>query len=136
MLQRFRRIVAPPGRPGEAVGVPASGAELEGELGPVLERLDGVDAEATEVEARASAEARRRSDGADREAAAILAEARLDADAERVRATDDVLAEAERKVRATRSDATSEVERIEAMRAERVALLVDEVVACVKRSER
>ncbi len=116
--------------------MPASGAELEGELGPVLERLDGVDAEASEVEAQARAEAQRRRERAEREAAAILAEARLGADAERVRATNDVLAEAERTVRGTRADAAGEVERIEAVRAERVALLVDEVVACVRRSER
>jgi len=32
-LDRFRRLVAPPGRPSEAVGVPASGEDLEAELG-------------------------------------------------------------------------------------------------------
>ena len=50
-LQRFRRVLAPPGRPAEAVGVPASGDELEGELGPVLEQLDPVGAQAAEIEA-------------------------------------------------------------------------------------
>jgi multidrug efflux pump subunit AcrA (membrane-fusion protein) len=136
LLQRFRRIVAPPGRPGEAVGVPASGTELEGELEPVLERLDDIDAEASEMEAQASAEAQHRREDAARRAAAILAEARVAAEAERARAASELRTAAERSAAGTRVDAAREVERIESVREERVARLAGEVVACVRRSGR
>ena len=56
-LQRFRRVLAAR-TAREAVGVPASGDELEGELGPVLEQLDSVGAQAAEIEARAHEQAR------------------------------------------------------------------------------
>lgn len=118
------------------MGVPASGAELEGELEPVLEGLDDVDAEASEIEAQASAEAQRRREDAARRAAAILAEAHLAAEAERARAATELRAAAERSAAATRSDAEREVARIEAVREERVTRMVGEVVACVRRSGR
>jgi vacuolar-type H+-ATPase subunit H len=135
-LQRFRRLVTPPGRPAEAVGVPASGDELAGELGPVLEQLDTVGAEASDIEQRAREQARRRRDEAAREAAAILAEAHVRADAERARAAAEQRASGQRSAAAARADAAREVERIRAMRDDRVEQLVDEVVECARLSAR
>ncbi|MGZ6709695.1 MAG: hypothetical protein ACXVFN_22485 [Solirubrobacteraceae bacterium] len=133
-LQRFGRVLAPPGRPAEAVGVPASGDELEGELGPVLEQLDPVGAQASEIEAEAQERARLRHDAAVREAAAILAEARERADGERARGAAEQRASAAATMQAARSQAAREVERIAAMREQRVVQLVDEVMECVRRS--
>lgn len=135
-LQRFRRVLAPPGRPAEAVGVPASGQELEGELGPVLEQLDSAGAQAAEIEARAHEQAGSRRDQAARDAAAILAEAQVRADGERARAAAHQQATAAARKRTTRADAERESERIAAMRQERVEQLVDEVLECVRRSGR
>ena len=135
-LQRFRRVLAPPGRPAEAVGVPASGQELEGELGPVLEQLDSVGAQAAEIEARAHEQAGSRRDQAVREAAAILTEAQVRADGERARAAAQQQAAATARMQATRADAARESERIAAMRAERVEQLAAEVLECVRRSGR
>ncbi len=114
--------------------MPASGTELEGELEPVLERLDDVDAEASEIEAQATAEAERRREEAARKAEAILAEARVAAEAERARAAGELRTAAEHDAAAEREGAAREVERIEAVREERLAQLVGEVVACVLHS--
>jgi F0F1-type ATP synthase membrane subunit b/b' len=133
-LQRFRRVLAPPGRPAEAVGVPAAGDELEGELGPVLEQLDTVSAQASEIEAEAQEQARLRHDAAVREAAAILAGARERADGVRARGAAEQRAQAANTIEAARSQAQREVERIASMREQRVGQLVDEVLECVRRS--
>jgi hypothetical protein len=133
-LQRFRRLLTPPGRPAEAVGVPASGDELEGELGPVLAQLDTVGTEAADIEQRAREQARGRRDEAAREEAAILAEAQVRADAERARAAAERRAYGQRSAAAARADAAREVDRIRAMRDERVEQLVNEVVQCTRLS--
>ncbi|MGZ4279652.1 MAG: hypothetical protein ACXVVU_23640 [Solirubrobacteraceae bacterium] len=135
-LQRFRRVLAPPGRPAEAVGVPASGDELEGELGPVLDQLDPVGEQASEIEAAAREQARHRHDDAMREAAAILAEAQVRGDGERARAAAGQRAAAASRMDAARAASEHEVERIRMVRDERVERLVDEVVECVRRSDR
>jgi hypothetical protein len=133
-LQRFRRVLAPPGRPAEAVGVPASGDELEGELGPVLEQLDAVGAQASQIEADANDQARLRREAAVREAAAILAEGQVRADGERARAAAEQRGAAASRMDATRAESEREVERIAALREQRVEQLVDEVLECVRRS--
>jgi hypothetical protein len=135
-LQRFRRVLAPPGRPAEAVGVPASGQELEGELGPVLEQLDSVGAQAAEIEACAHEQAGNRRDQAAQDAAAIVAEAQVRGDGERARAAAHQQAAAAARTQATRVDAERESERIAAMRTERVEQIIDEVLECVRRSGR
>ena len=135
-LRRFGRDLAPPGRPAEAVGVPSSGDELEGELGPVLEQLDPVGEQASEIEAAAREQARHRHDDAMREAAAILAEAQVRGDGERARAAAGQRAEAASRMDAARAASEHEVERIRMVRDERVERLVDEVVECVRRSDR
>lgn len=116
--------------------MPAAGDELEGELGPVLEQLDPVGAQASEIEAEAREQARLRHEAAAREAAAILAEARVRADGERARAAAHERAAASSRVGATRAEAQREVERIAAMREQHVERLVHEVVECVRRSGR
>jgi hypothetical protein len=134
LLKRFRRILAPPGRPAEALGVPAAGADLEGELVPVLAGLDPIGAEASAIEEQARERADRAREDAARDAAGIVARARARADAERARATSKVEEEAERAAAVIQVDAAHEVERIAAVRDERVAVLVSEVIACVMRS--
>ena len=52
-LDRLRRVVAPPGRPSDAVGVPASGDDLPAEIGPLLEQLDAIGAEGSRLVADA-----------------------------------------------------------------------------------
>jgi hypothetical protein len=59
LLKRFRRILTPPGRPAEALGVPASGTEVEGELAPVLAGLEPIGDEASAIEEQARERAAR-----------------------------------------------------------------------------
>jgi hypothetical protein len=133
-LQRFRRIIAPPGPPVDAVGVPASGEELEGELGPLLDQLDAVDADASEIEAQAREQAARRRDEAAREAAAILAEAQVRADAVHARAASERRMAAQPRITAASTEAESQARRIAAVREQRIERLVGEVLECVRRS--
>jgi hypothetical protein len=57
-LDRFRRLLAPPGRPGESLGVPAWGDDLSGELEPRFGELDTVDEQARGIERQALEQAR------------------------------------------------------------------------------
>lgn len=134
LLNRFRRVLAPPGRPADALGVPASGTDLEEELVPVLAGLDPIGAEASAIEEEAREHATRAREDAARMAAAIVAEARVRADAERARTAAALTVEAERAVAALQADTARKVRLIEASRDERVARLVSEVIACVRRS--
>lgn len=116
--------------------MPASGQELEGELGPVLEQLDSVGAQAAEIEACAHEQAGNRRDQAAQDAAAIVAEAQVRGDGERARAAAHRQAAAAARMQATGVDAERDSERIAAMRTERVEQIVDEVLECVRRSGR
>ena len=137
ILDRFRRLLAPPGRPAEALGVPAGGDDMEAELGPLLGELNMVGAEAARIEEEARLEAERRREGGIREAAAILEEARGRADVERARAAlgrrDEATQEAAGRPR--RGDVARR-ERIRALREERLAETRREVLECVRRSGR
>lgn len=136
ILDRFRRLLAPPGRPADALGVPARGDDVEAELGPLLTALDVVAAEAARLEQEARIEAQRRREGAIREAAVILQQARGRADVERARAASRRTDEAQQEGLAARSQARREAERIEAGVEERVAEAVAEVLECVRSSGR
>jgi len=136
ILDRFRRVLAPPGRPAQALGVPASGADLEAELGPLLARLEAVDAEAAQIEDRAREEAGECRERAARESSAILEQARSAADAERVRAADERRRRVRTDTQAMRAEARREAERIDVAREAAIDELVAEVLACVRRTGR
>lgn len=135
-LDRFRHLLAPPGRPGEALGVPASGEDLSGELEPLFEQLDAIDAQAREIERDALEQAQQRRARAQAQAQAILEQARRRADEERAGAALEQRAEAERRTAELHEASRREAERIRAAGGERVADLVPEVLACVRRSGR
>ena len=136
ILDRFRRVLAPPGRPAQALGVPASGTDLETELGPLLARLETVGAQAAQIEEDAREEARVRRERAARESSAILEQARSAADAERVRAADERRRRVRTDTQATRGAARREAERIDVAREAAIDELVAEVLACVRRTGR
>jgi len=136
ILDRFRRMLVPPGRPGEALGVPDAGAELGVELDPVLSQLDGIDVEAAEIADDAEADAHARRAEAERDVAAILAEAGRRALAARAAAAEEARARARQRVDVLEAEARREAGRIGAQRDERVAALVTEVVECVRRTGR
>jgi hypothetical protein len=136
ILDRFRRLLAPPGRPAEALGVPAGGDDMEAELGPLLGELNMVGAEAARIEEEARLEAQRPREGGIREAAAILEEARGRADAERVRAAAWRRDEAKQEADVARSEARREAERIRAVVEDRLAEAVGELLECVHSSGR
>ena len=136
ILDRFRRVLAPPGRPGQALGVPASGTDLETELGPLLARLETVGAQAAQIEEDAGEEARVRRERTARESSAILEQARSAADAERVRAATERHSRARQDAQLVRDEAHSEAERIDGMRDAAIDELVAEVLACVRRTGR
>jgi hypothetical protein len=135
-LDRFRRLLAPPGRPGEALGVPASADDLRGELEPLFEQLDEVDVRAQEIERDAIGQAEERRAQAQAQASAILEQARRRAEEERARAALQQRAEAERHTAKMHEASKRETERIRALREERVGELVTEVLTCVRRSGR
>ena len=136
ILDRFRRVLAPPGRPAQALGVPASGADLETELGPLLARLETVDAQATQIEEDAREDARVRREHAALESSAILEQARSAADAERVHAATERRSRARQDTQSVRGEAQSEAQRIDDMRDAAIDELVAEVLACVRRTGR
>lgn len=135
-LDRFRRLLAPPGRPGEALGVPASGDDLSGELEPLFGELDAVDEQAREIELQSLDRAQQRRAQAQTQAAAILEQARGVAEQERARAALDQRAEVERRTVEMHETSTREAERIRAASADRVPELVSEVLECVRRGGR
>ena len=131
-LDRFRRLIAPPGRPSEAVGVPASGDDLEGELRPLLERLETIGAEADRVVMEARDVADRRRERARADAHAIVQEAAEGAEAERARAA------SRRRGSAPGGPSPAapagRASEPAALRDARVDDLVAEVLECVRRS--
>lgn len=135
-LDRFRRLLAPPGRPGEALGVPASGEDLRGELEPLFGQLDAVDVQAQSIEREALEQAEQRGAQARAQATAILEQARRGAEEERARAALDQRAAVERDTVELHEASRLEAERIRAASGDRVAELVSEVLACVRRSGR
>jgi hypothetical protein len=136
LLDRFRRLSAPPGRPGEALGVPASGDDLSGELEPLFGELDAVDEQAREIERQSLEQARQRRAGAQAQAAAILEQARGRAEQERAHAALDQRAEVERRAVEMHEASSREAERIRVASADRVPGLVSEVLECVRRRGR
>lgn len=134
LLERFRRLVAPPGTPAEALGVPASGEEVERELRPLFAELDRIEAEAGAIRDRGLEQAARRAAEAAREAVAIVEQARAGAAGERVRAAARHIDEARREAEADAVASSEQAERIRALGRERIPGLVEEVVACVKRA--
>ena len=136
ILDRFRRMLVPPGRPGEALGVPDSGAELTAELDPVLSQLDDVEVEAAKIGQDAEQDARARRAEGERESAAILAEARTRAAAARAEAASEARARARARVEDMEADARRDAERIRAQQDAVVAQLVTEVMECVRQTGR
>ena len=134
LLNRFRRLGAPPGPPARPVGIPASGGEaLLAELAPLFAALDAIGDEATAIRADAERRAADLRSGASSEAGSIVAQARAaaadarrEAAAERQRA---MRGEAER----VRVDAEREVARIRAQARAQLSALVAVVVDCVHR---
>ncbi|MGZ4307299.1 MAG: hypothetical protein ACXVSL_20800 [Solirubrobacteraceae bacterium] len=135
-LARFRRLLAPPGRPAEALGVPASGLDLEGELVPLLGALDAVGEQGDQVRRQARESARHRREEAANEAAAVIEQARRRADDARVEAASEQQSEADRHGAAARAAAQHEAELIRARGEERIASLLAEVLECVRRNGR
>lgn len=136
ILDRFRRLLTPPGRPAEALGVPAAGDDVEPELGPLLGELDTIGAEASRIEEEARLEAERRREHAIHEAAAILEYARGRADAERARAASRRADDAGQEAVAAHSEARREAQRISAGVEGRLAQAIAEVLECVRSSGR
>lgn len=134
-LERFRRLVTPPGRPAEALGVPTAGEELEAELRPLFAELDGIEAEAEAIRAEARRGASRRLDAAAEEAAAVVAEARERAAGERARASARRLQDARRAGEVDAASGRREAERIRERGRQRIPDLVEELIACVRRAE-
>jgi len=136
LRDRFRWLLSPPGRPGEALGVPASGEDVRSEVESLLGGLDRATADARAIVAAAEEEAeRRRATGRER-ARVLVEQARREAVPTRTRAVAAARAEGERRAAAERAAAAREVRRIEAVCELRVGELAEEVVACVRRGGR
>jgi hypothetical protein len=130
--RRFRRLLAPPGQPAEALGVPSAGEDIEAELGALLTELDAVAAEAQRIDREAEAEAERRRLAGIREAAVILEEARDRADAERARAASARTEAARAAVQAAQDAAQQRAAELRTQTEERIAGPLEEVLTCVR----
>lgn len=127
ILRQFRGGV--PGAPTPA-GVPVDRrAELEAELAPVLARLDGAQSEAGAIVAAARVEAELRRARATATAVQLVANARAAAAMEQQRATEARLAGADAERQALLDAAQVEAERINRAAQDRVPSLVTELAA-------
>jgi len=127
ILRRFR-FHGVPGAPAPA-GVPAErGEELDAELLPVFSALENAQHLAADVAAAAARDAARRRADAVEHGRRLVAEARARAGAERAEAAAVYLARAEAERDQVLAAAQTEVDRIDRVAAERMPVLVDEVV--------
>jgi vacuolar-type H+-ATPase subunit H len=74
-LRRFRRLVAPPGRPGPAGATTDAHADQRAELAELFVLIDDIERQAQGILEDADEQARRRSRDADEEAQRIVADA-------------------------------------------------------------
>lgn len=126
-LERFR----PAGTPGAAAqrGVPADRvADLTAELEPLLALLDDVESTAASIRQDAAADAARRHTEATQEAAAIVARARVGADAARAEVTARVRREAQDEASAAVAAGEERVTALRARVTARMPAYVDRVV--------
>lgn len=124
LLERFRRTA----------GVPARAADdLEAELAPVFAALEEIEVEAKERRDRGAVEAAARLEAARATAERIAAGRRAAAEAERARVAAERREAAEAEARALLAEAEAEATRVRARGQERIAPLVDSVLAGVWR---
>jgi F0F1-type ATP synthase membrane subunit b/b' len=116
--------------------VPASGEDLQGELGPLFEQLDAVASEAQEIEREAAAEVEQRHARAQVQATAILERARGHAEEERTRTELEQRDEVKMQAVRLQEESRREAQRIGAASADRMPELLSEVLGCVRRSGR
>jgi hypothetical protein len=132
-LQRFR---APPGRPAQALGVPAKENQLEEELEPLLAQLDVIAEEAASMRDDAHRCAQEKLAVAGREASRVLISARERADVERVRAADAWIMSAEAESDTALQDALKEASQIRERGEEGIATVVSSILRCVEEGAR
>ena len=132
LLNRFRRLGAPPGPPAAGLGVPArAGASIAAELLPVFVAVDLVENEASAIRDAAEPAARELVAAAREEAARIRADAARRAERERAAAVAACEADSRDELARIARDADAEAARIlgaaAARRPELVARVVDHV---------
>lgn len=134
LRDRFRWLLTPPGRPGEALGVPASGEDVRAEIAPLLSELDRTTADAQAIVAAAAEGARSRQAAGRERAHACVEQANSDARRLRAQAVAAARRDGARRAAEQQSAAEAEVRRIEAVSEQRVTDLAGEVIACVRRA--
>jgi flagellar biosynthesis/type III secretory pathway protein FliH len=134
-LRGFLTRLRPVEAPGAArAGVPADpGRELEAEVGPVLARLAGVDAECEQILAAARRDAEQLTAGARAEAAAITVAARQRAAAAREDATRQAMAAARAEAERTVQDARRQAAQTRELASQRMPVLVSRAVETIWR---
>lgn len=130
-LTRFRPA-ASPGRAAPS-GVPADrSAELRAELAPPLALLEQAEEEARNVRERAEAAAAARRESAERQAEAIVAAARAEADRVRERAAEQALHAVEDEAAALLAEAEREAVDVRERARSRTLALADRVLVLVR----
>ena len=128
-LTRFR----PAGSPGAAAGVPADrSGELEAEVGPVLARLAGTEAECERLITQARLEAERVVVAARSQADAIAADAAQRAETAREQAARLALTVAREQAGRTTEDAGRQAAQIRELARQRMPALVGRVVGTIR----
>jgi vacuolar-type H+-ATPase subunit H len=128
-LTRFR----PAGSPGAAAGVPADrSGELEAEVGPVLARLAGTEAECERLITQARHQAKQVVAAARSQAGAIAADAAQRAQTIREQAARQVLTAAREEAARTVQDARQQAARTRELARQRMPALVGRVVGTIR----
>ncbi len=132
ILQRFRRIWAPPGGPSGAAGIPSDQRlELTEELTGLFAALDEVEKESAAILAAAQREADQIRAEAESQAARLRKSALARAPRERLLVAQEQRQVAEKLSASRMEEALQEAERIRRRAAEREPRLVAEVVRCI-----
>ncbi len=127
-LRRFRRMVAPPGRPGLRA-VPSDGPkDTSAELASIIREIDEIAAEAEAIRDEAERSANERQAAARDDAEAVIEKASQQAEVARAGAAAERAEASEQEIASLESDAKAEVDRIAAVSEERMARLVDQIV--------
>lgn len=133
LLHRFRHLGAPPGPPAAGLGVPArAGESLAGELLPVFTAVDAIVNDARSIADSALPEAQRALAIARQQAARIVEDGAVRADAERVAVTKAAELRSQVELARIAAEAEGEVGRIAEVASARRGALVARVVDRVR----
>ena len=129
LLERLRRMQPPPGAPGSIVAVPTAGDALADEVAFLFGELDAVAEHAEAILAAARSDAAQTLSAATAQGRQLIAEARVDAESLSQQLLAERRTRSQEQARTMLADARREADRVLAVRRERIAAVVAQVIA-------